>query len=81
MSNVREQLAHDAVAITPADTPSNDTWADGLYVGGAGNVTVITNAGSTSLFSSVPAGTILPVKVRTVKSTGTTATLIVGFRA
>lgn len=81
MSNVREQLAHDAVAITPANTPSDATWADGLYVGGAGDVTVITNAGTTTTYPSVPAGSHLFVKVRTVKSTGTTATGIVGYRA
>lgn len=50
--------------------------ARGLYVGGAGNVTLLTAAGTTVLFSSVPAGTVLPVSCKRVNSTGTTATLM-----
>ena len=47
-----------------------------LYVGGAGNVSVITTAGDSVIFSGVLAGTILPVQVHNLNSTSTTATLI-----
>jgi len=46
-----------------------------LYVGGAGNVSVITIGGDTVTFNAVPAGTILPVQVHNLNS-ATTATLI-----
>jgi hypothetical protein len=47
-----------------------------LYVGGAGNVAVTTIGGDDITFSAVPVGTILPVQVISLKSTGTTATLV-----
>lgn len=50
-----------------------------LYIGGAGDVNVITAAGDTVLFSAVPAGFVLPIQVQSVKSTSTTATLIVAL--
>ena len=76
--NLEKLSARDAYVITPADS---SLYRDviGLYIGGAGNVKVITAGGSTVLFSAVPAGTILPVQCRTVYATDTTATLIVGL--
>jgi hypothetical protein len=50
-----------------------------LYVGGAGNVSVVTIGGDTATFFSVPAGTILPVQVIKLRSTSTTATNIVAL--
>ena len=49
-----------------------------LYVGGAGNVAVTTIGGDDVTFTAVPVGTVLPVQVLKVKSSGsgTTATLI-----
>lgn len=47
-----------------------------LYVGGLGNVNVVTIGNDTVLFNAVPAGSFLPVQVKQVLSTGTTATLI-----
>lgn len=71
--------AEDAAAVTPHDTNELATWSRALYVGGAGNVTVITAKGNTVAFASVPAGTILPIRAKIVKSTGTTATSIVAL--
>lgn len=45
-----------------------------LYVGGAGNVSVITQAGNTVTFNDVKSGTFLPVQISFVRATGTTAT-------
>jgi hypothetical protein len=50
-----------------------------LYVGGTGSVSVQTIGGDSASFVGVPAGTILPVQVLRVNSTGTTATSIVAL--
>jgi len=47
-----------------------------LYVGGTGNVSVVTIGGDIIVFNGVPAGTTLPIQVRKLRATGTTATLI-----
>lgn len=47
-----------------------------LYVGGAGNLTVITIGDDRVLFNAVPAGSFLPVQVKQVLASGTSATLI-----
>jgi hypothetical protein len=47
-----------------------------LYVGGTGNVSVITIGGDQITFNGVPAGTTLPVQVLKLRATNTTATLI-----
>lgn len=50
-----------------------------LWVGGAGDVAVRMRDGSSATFVGVGAGTILPIRVDKVLSTGTTATSIVGI--
>jgi hypothetical protein len=67
----------DAVAITKSDTESN--VFSGIYVGGAGNVTVVTEDGTTVTFTAPPVGTILPIRTQKVTA-ATTATLLVGFK-
>lgn len=67
---------NDAAAVTPADG-SDLPRAGRLYVGGAGAVKVTTVAGTDVTFSAVPAGTVLPVRVKKVFSTGTVATNMV----
>lgn len=47
-----------------------------LYVGGAGNVSVVTIGGDIVTFAGVPAGTTLPIQVLKLRSTNTSATLI-----
>jgi hypothetical protein len=77
MPSTFENLAipDNAAAVTPND--STDLTNKGiLYVGGAGNVSVVTAGGDTVTFSGVAAGTFLPVMVARVRSTNTTATLI-----
>ena len=81
------------IAITPSDTdlieqdpafaPAANKEINGgciLYIGGAGDVKIQTASGSTLTFSSVNAGTFLPVQTIQVYSTGTTATNILGLR-
>ena len=67
----------DAVAITKSDTESNAF--SGIYVGGAGSVTVVTEEGTTVTFTAPPVGTIIPIRTQKVLA-ATTASLLVGFR-
>lgn len=69
-----------AVAVTPSDNDDLANVSRALYVGGAGNVNVHMLGSRTAVvFSGVPAGTILPIRVRRVLSTSTTATQILNL--
>lgn len=63
-----------------AVTPSDSTFVnfDGLLVGGAGVVNVVDSLGVTTAITC-QAGQLIPGKITQVKSTSTTATLIVGL--
>ena len=50
-----------------------------LYVGVAGNVTVVMKDDTTLGFVGVTAGSFLPIRPKRVKSTGTTATNIIAL--
>ena len=68
--------------ITPSDTvniPWNNSRIAAIYVGVAGDVTVVNTAGQTALFKAVPAGTLLPVEASRVNATGTTATNLIAL--
>lgn len=72
--------AANAIAITPHDTTAVEPCR-ALYVGGAGNLTVrmAAETGSTNVLFAVVAGAVLPLSVRLVLATGTTATGIVAL--
>lgn len=78
MSNVGDP-AFFAKAVVPADGADLSTWARSLYIGVTGNVTVTTVGGDTVTFNNVPVG-VLPVQVKRVFATGTTATNIVALQ-
>jgi hypothetical protein len=61
-------------AMSPQSTIGNPGCF--LYVGGTGNVSVVTIGGDIITFNGVPAGTTLPIQVLRLRATGTTATLI-----
>lgn len=71
------------VAVTKSDTTSLElggTLPRAIYVGGAGDVNVQFGDLLTSvLFSSVAAGTILPIRPTRVMSASTTATNMVAL--
>ena len=71
---------YNAAAITPSDTTDLAVVTRGVYVGGAGNITVnMADTGAAVLFTAVPVGTILPIAISRVKATGTTATALVAI--
>jgi hypothetical protein len=69
--------ASEGAAVTPSDTLALPTASKRMWVGGAGNVKVLTTGGSTVTYTAVPAGTYLQVRASQVFATGTTATDIV----
>lgn len=71
-------VASSAVAVTPSDT--GEIRALALYIGGGGNLRVLTAAGEDVLFPNVPVGFLLPLEVRRVYATNTVATNIVALR-
>jgi hypothetical protein len=68
--------ADNAAELTPSDSTNLTTFSRALWVGGAGNLCVTMIGGQTVTFSNVAAGTFLPIRVKRVLATGTTATLI-----
>jgi len=68
----------DAAAVTPSDTANLITPAV-IYVGVSGAVKVTTAQGTDITFAGVPAGFVIPLQVRRVWSTGTTASSLVAI--
>lgn len=67
-------------AVTPNDSTDLEGYVRALWVGGAGNVSVIAAEDTDPVtISGVPAGTILPIRAKRVRSTSTTATNIVAL--
>lgn len=74
-----ESPATNAAAMSENDSTDLAYTTRAIYVGGAGNVVVDMASGQTSVtFSSVPAGTILPIRVTRLR-TATTATNLVAL--
>lgn len=71
--------AANAEAVTPSNTLELAAVSRALYVGGAGNVKVVTLGGDTVTLVGATAGEIIPIRVKQVLSTGTTATSIVSL--
>lgn len=82
MGTVNDSIAsaNFGAAVTKSDATVLDPPTRGIYVGGAGDVAVRFASGQNSVtIPSVPAGTILPIAVDKVLSTGTTATGMVAL--
>ncbi len=72
--------AYHAFAISKNDSTDLAYVTRAIYVGGVGDIVVDLAGGETSVaFSGVPAGTVLPIRATRVRSTGTTATNMVGL--
>jgi hypothetical protein len=71
-----------AGAVTPSDTADLQYVANGLYVGGLGNVHISNEDGTEATFIAAVAGQLLaqrPMRIRRVWATGTTATNLVAM--
>lgn len=68
-----------AEAVVPSDTVSLSSVSRALYVGGAGDLSLVFDDGTTAVLSAATAGSFLPVRVSRVNSTGTTATNVVSL--
>lgn len=66
-------------AITKSDTDELASVTRAIFVGGAGAMAVVMAGGSELTITGIIAGSWLPIRVKQVKSTGTTATNIAGF--
>lgn len=69
-------------AITPDDNNDLATNTRAIYVGGAGNISALAacdGVGTPVVFTAVPVGTVLPICARRIRSTGTTATLLIAL--
>ncbi len=71
--------AIDAFAVTPSDVVDLNEVTRALYIGTAGDITLLTRDGSEVVFTGLVAGSILPVRTARVKATGTSAANIVGL--
>jgi hypothetical protein len=77
-----EGLTHPAAsvaAITTSDTVELTHVSRHIYVGGTGDISVVMRDSSTAVFKAVPVGTVLPIRVRRINATGTTATLLLNL--
>ena len=70
--------ALEAVAVTPHDTNNFTKLARAIYIGGAGNATLVMENDDPIAFNGLLAGTILPVRCKRVNA-GATATNIVAL--
>ena len=77
VGNLNVSITYEAV--TPSDSTDLTTLARAIYVGGAGNVVAVQHDGTAVTFTAVPAGTVLPIAVRRINSTSTTAAAIVAL--
>ena len=81
-SGVQAPYAH-AESITPADSElTSDHYTRAIYIGGTGDLAVKmagAEGDSIVIFEALPVGTILPIRVSQIRSTNTTATLIIAL--
>ena len=69
----------DAYAVTPSDSTNFSAPFRGVYVGGSGNIVIVTLGGNAVTFVGVAAGIILPVCGIRINNTNTTATSMVAL--
>ncbi|MCU0947418.1 MAG: hypothetical protein MUF47_04105 [Porphyrobacter sp.] len=73
--------AKAAFAITPDDSADLPMVAKAIYVGTGGDLVLCAvDSDADATFANLPDGTILPVRVRAIRATGSTAANIVGLQ-
>lgn len=78
-SNAGPTSSTHAVAVTPSDSADLASVTKGVWVGGVGNLKVTMFGGEDVVITAVPAGTYLPIAVKRIWSTSTTASNIVAL--
>ena len=71
--------AEDGAAVVPSDGADLAQVTRAIYVGQGGTLAVQLASGAQVALNGVPGGTLLPLRVRRVRSTGTTASGIVAL--
>jgi hypothetical protein len=71
--------AQHAADVVKSDSTDLANAARSLYIGNGGDIKVTTAGGDEITFGGVPSGSILPVRVTRVWSTGTDASNIVAL--
>jgi hypothetical protein len=71
--------AASASTVTPSDSNELAYITSALYVGGSGTVSVVLRDDSAPVSFTVAAGTILPLYVKQVRVSGTSATNIIAL--
>jgi hypothetical protein len=72
--------AQNGFAITPQDDVDLLLATKAIYVGSGGNITLrMLQADADITFVNVPSGSILDLRVRAVRSTGTSASSLIGL--
>lgn len=74
-----EAPASGGFPISPSDSTDLVEVTRAVYIGTGGAIAGIMQGGEEVTFISVPGGTLLPVRLRRIKATGTTATALVGL--
>ena len=75
---VSGQIGDRAASITASDTAANAYSY--IYVGGAGNIALVTEGGDSVTLVGLPVGSWVWIRTSKVMATNTTATNLVGFR-
>lgn len=70
--------AAHAASVTPNDSTDLAASSRALYIGTSGDVKVTTVGGNDVTFANVPVG-VLPIRVKRVHATGTSATGIIAI--
>ena len=71
--------AQGALTITPNDSTDLSAETRGLWVGASGDLALVLASGDEVIIAGAVGGSLLPLRVRRVKSTGTTASQLVGL--
>ena len=80
MSNAYHSApAIDAAPVSSSNTTSLSPRTRALWIGGAGNISVVFESGSAVTIENIPDGTLLPLRVSRVNETGTSATSILAL--
>ena len=70
--------AYSAKSITPSDTDEFPVTR-AIYVGSAGDIVVVMGDGTQLTFAGAVAGSVLPIRVKKVLSTDTTASSLIAL--